>query len=454
MKLQDMELQDILASTQIIAFNPILKESVEIQIQYFMYLKMLMSHVGWNITQYTKAQIDFYEEKLCGEQELPKGKIEYSFDPRFCYIMPYDISIMFGFHQEIKNSDKTEMIVDKICIDFKLPKEDRAFLFKEFEAALGNQRAWSDVLKSRPIRGFKKYLNIVRKNITFILENPYYVLITATMSAGKSTLINSLVGKNISRMQNMACTSKIHTIISKSIEDGVTSEYDYNLSLNASREDLLSDNAENKSSKITVGTYFNGELAGDRIILLDSPGVNSSENIEHMKISYQIIKAKSYQLILYVLNATQLGTTDEEYHLQTVKEYLGHTKIIFVMNKVDQLMSEEENLLDVIERQRKFLISKGFKKPIICPVSSRAAYLAKKSKQEDLSRLERYEIENYMDKFERQSLSDYYEKLLNCSSIVTDNELDALLVNCGITYLEKIIDNIYNGGKIYGSSIC
>ena len=252
----------------------------------------------------------------------------------------------------------------------------------------------------------------------------------------------------------MACTSKIHTIVSKPMEDGVTSEYDHDLSLDASREDLLSDNVDNKSSKITVGTYFNSELAGKRIILFDSPGVNSSENIEHTEISQQIIKSRRYKLMMYVLNATQLGTTDEEHHLEIVKERLGRAKIIFIMNKVDQLISEDDSFLDSIEGQRKFLISKGFKNPIICPVSSRAAYLVKKNKQEELSRLERREMENYMDKFEQQSLSEYYEKQLKCSPISTDNETDALFANCGFAYFEKIIANIHDGGKKYGSSIC
>ena len=142
------------------------------------------------------------------------------------------------------------------------------------------------------------------------------------MSAGKSTLINSLVGKNISLMQNMACTSKIHTIISKPIEDGVSSEYDHDLSMDASKEDLLSDNEDNKSYKITVGTFFNGELGGKRIILFDSPGVNSSENVEHTEISQRMIKSRKYHLMIYVLNSTQLGTTDEEHHLEVVKQRL------------------------------------------------------------------------------------------------------------------------------------
>lgn len=449
-----MKQQDIFASTQIITFNPILNESAEIRIQYFMYLKRLIHLVRWDKRKYTKAQISFYKSKLCEEQEPPKGTITYSFDSRFCYLLPYDLSIMLGFHPKVTTSEKTKIIVDKIITDFVLPKEHSEFLLKEFEAALGNQMSWEDVLNSKQIRGFKRYLNLVRKNISFVTKKPYNILISATMSAGKSTLINALVGKNVSLMQNMACTSKIHTIISKPMEDGVTSEYDHDLSLNASREDLLSDNDDNKSSKITVGTYFNSELAGKRIILFDSPGVNSSENIEHTEISHQIIKSRRYQLMLYILNSTQLGTTDEEHHLEIVKERLGRAKIIFILNKADQLVSEDDSILNSIEGQRDFLISKGFKNPIICPVSSRAAYLVKKSKHEDLSRLEQREMENYMDKFEQQSLSEYYEKQFKCSPITADNETDALFVNCGFAYLEKIIANIHDGGKIYGSGIC
>lgn len=445
-----MKQQDIFSSAQILTFNPILNESADLRIKYYKYLKRILHLVRWDKRKYTKAQINFYKEKLCDSKELSKGAMDYNFDSRFCYLLPYDLTIMLGFHPKVTKSDKTKIIINAITSDFSLSKAQSEFLLKEFEAAMGNQVAWEEVLKSKYIRGFKKYLNLVRINIKFVTTKPYNILITATMSAGKSTLINSLVGKNVTRMQNMACTSKLHTIVSKSLEDGVTSEYDHELSLNASSDDLLSDNIDNLSAKITVGTYFNSELAGNRIVLIDSPGVNSSENIEHTEISQKIIKSKRYNLMLYVLNATQLGTTDEEHHLEIVKNCLGRTKIIFIMNKVDQLISEDDNFLDAIERQRNFLIAKGFKNPIICPVSSRAAYLAQKSKQKALSRLEQRELENYIDKFEQQSLSEYYEHQLRCTLIDTDtdNEINSLCGNCGFSYLEKIIVNIiHNGGK-------
>ena len=449
-----MKQQDIFASTQIIAFNPILKETTEIRTQYFTYLRRLIRVVRWDKSKYTKAQIKFYKDTLCGEQTGPTHIKNITFDTRFCYLLPYDLVAMLAFHSKISNSEKIKTIIDKIVSDFNLPKEHAEFFALEFEAALGSLSAWENVLSSNLTKGFKRYLKLVQQNINFIKMKPYNILITATMSAGKSTLINSLIGKNISLMQNMACTSKIHTIISKPLEDGVSSEYDHDLSMAASIEDLLSDNEDNKSYKITVGTYFNGELGGKRIVLFDSPGVNSSENVEHTEISQRMIKSRKYRLMIYVLNATQLGTTDEEYHLEMVRQRLGRAKIIFVMNKADKLISEDDNFLASIDGQRKFLISKGFKDPLICPISCRAAYLVKKSKTEKLSRIERSEMENFMDKFEVQRLSNYYEETLGWPHISTNNEVDALFVNCGFAHFEKIIADLYNGGKVNGTGIC
>ena len=65
------------------------------------------------------------------------------------------------------------------------------------------------------------------------------VLITAGMSSGKSTLINALIGKKISRTQNDACTAKIHYIYNKPYEDGFSGEWESVLDMNANEETLM-----------------------------------------------------------------------------------------------------------------------------------------------------------------------------------------------------------------------
>lgn len=70
-------------------------------------------------------------------------------------------------------------------------------------------------------------------NRKFITNEPIKVIITANMSAGKSTLLNALVGKKVNKTQNDACTAKIHKIVNKPFEDNLCYELDYLLDLDA-----------------------------------------------------------------------------------------------------------------------------------------------------------------------------------------------------------------------------
>ena len=83
-----------------------------------------------------------------------------------------------------------------------------------------------------------------RENLAYLRRPTRTILLTANMSAGKSTLLNALVGKQISKTQNAACTAKCHYIYSKAFEDGFNYEYDYLLDLNADQETLMNDNSD------------------------------------------------------------------------------------------------------------------------------------------------------------------------------------------------------------------
>lgn len=432
-------LQDILAASQIICVNPVMQKETDYKICYYTYLKSLVRTMVSTKGKYVRAQLAFYKARLCGENSIPEKVQPSLLEQADCLLMPFDIVSIFGIQTLEKRHDRIEALVDKMGCDFSLSKEQRMLLYATFEAACGKRDAWQQVMEYERPEVYADYLQKVRKNMEFVSTPPCHVLVTANMSAGKSTLINALVGKNINLTQNLACTSKIHKIVSKPFEDGVISEDDHLLSFSASKEDLLSDNEQNKTGKITVGTYFAGELAGKRLVLLDSPGVNSSENSEHTATTHRMIQSGKYQLLIYVMNATQLATTDEAVHLKYVKDRLGRRKILFVINKADQLLSEDEDIRNIISNQKHFLESLGYKKPIICPVSAGAAYLARKESQEPLSRWERRELENLMYKFECNSFANYYETVLKCDPISCENESQSLLRNSGFLYLEKLI---------------
>lgn len=142
------------------------------------------------------------------------------------------------------------------------------------------------------------------------------------MSAGKSTLLNALIGKKVNKTQNKVCTSKIHRIVNKPFEDGLSYELDYLLELDADYQTLMDDNVDNQSDEITVGTYFRtiGTLP-KRIWLIDTPGVNSSRNVEHRKLAEESICDRSVDLLIYLLNGNNIGTDDDHRHLLFILEH-------------------------------------------------------------------------------------------------------------------------------------
>ena len=55
-----------------------------------------------------------------------------------------------------------------------------------------NSRKINDLLKKISLEPEMKYVEKIKENLLFKEKRPYGIMITATMSAGKSTLINSL----------------------------------------------------------------------------------------------------------------------------------------------------------------------------------------------------------------------------------------------------------------------
>lgn len=282
-------------------------------------------------------------------------------------------------------------------------------------------------------------------NWRFIETNPCKILVTATMSAGKSTFINALTGESVCLSQSLACTDKVYPIISKPIDTEVDFGYD-----GALKEGL--DNEKKKAAKIV---YFNSELGGQRMVVYDSPGVNYSEDSKHKKITDKIIRTGDHQLLIYLMNATQLGTNDDEKHLEYVRKYIGGKTVLFVINKVDAFNEEEEEVEAIVLKQVAYLKSKGFQNPLVCPVSAKAGFLAKKSQKEALSRLERRELNCMEDKFAQMKLADYYHKYYPSIKIEdSENEDRQLLKTCGMSYIETIIKTFFKGGSVNGTSIC
>lgn len=431
-----------LAMGQIIRMNPIIYDSDETKQEYIKRLKDYLKAVSWNRSKFVSAELDAYE-KIIIENESHDKQHDISF---YRYFILMDLMQVMAYDFKPTGDEKLKKIRSLYENDFA--NADEKIVNQLFKIASKPEKKIKEIIKSKKLDIEKEYLEALYKNVRFKKSEPVGIMVTATMSAGKSTFINALVGKYICLSQNMACTSKIHCIVNKAFEDGLSAEYDHDLVLTAGKEELLNDNELNSSDKIVVSTNFIGSLSDQRLIVNDSPGVNYSGDAEHKQITDRLIKEKNYNLLIYVMNATQLSTNDEDEHLEFVKSTIGRTPIIFILNKIDSYNLEEEDVVATIGRQIEYLKKKGFKNPIVCPISARAGYLSKQITSMSLSRSEERELYNFIDKFEQMRLVDYYEK--HFPKIVVEDkerEEEQLLKTCGLAHVEQIIKECIKGGK-------
>lgn len=439
-----MLIQSLIAGSQMISFNPILNENTLAKNHYGNalkgFLELYKHHTNrfWN--RWEIEEENLYKQLLLFPQETTAAKFASSFNGALYFLT--DIAALTGYDPYIFLSDKMDVLFSRITKHFN--KKEKLF-FESLRYALGyalsgDFQRWS-WLENRPLYApIKNYLDMVANNIKFINQTPFKILVTATMSAGKSTFINALVGTKICRSQNMACTAKIHNIIAKPYDDGYISKIDSDLILNADEKTLLEDNPQNVSDKIHVATHFNSELSGVRTILQDSPGVNASEHEEHKNITEQAIERNKFDLLIYVMNTTQLFTEDENAHIDFIKETCQHNKVIFVVNKIDMIDPDEENILAIMEGVRNYVIQKGFENPIICPASSLAGFLVKNFRLQKLNRIDERRLYNLVDKFAKMNLVDYYQKYFKFVKFQPQNsEEEQLLNTSGFSGVEKII---------------
>lgn len=283
-------------------------------------------------------------------------------------------------------------------------------------------------------------------NREYVENEPIKIIITANMSAGKSTLLNALVGKKVNKTQNDACTAKIHNILNKPFEDGLCYELDYLLELDADYETLMDDNTDNQSPEITVGTHFRTAGANSkRTWFIDTPGVNSSQNVEHKLLTEKVICNTNADLLIYLLNGENIGTDDDRRHLLFVLEHY-HGKILFVVNKLDRFRKKEDSIDETLKTVIEDLMCIGFESPNVVPVSSYAAYLAKKNIfSEPLDEDEQDEFERMSRKMKKPEyqLDRYYpEEIKTTVAIESDDENHQLLLHSGILHLERIINSM------------
>jgi GTPase Era involved in 16S rRNA processing len=224
------------------------------------------------------------------------------------------------------------------------------------------------------------------KNFEKALSSDFEIAVIATMSSGKSTLINSLLGRELMPSKQAACTATIASI--KNVpgqreftgrcydQDGL--EIEPLQPLDSERMKEFNNNEDVSHIEIEGNIPYISSRRMN-LILVDTPGPNNSRNSAHKDHTYRIIKNESKPLVLYVLNSTQLSTDDDNNLLSIVAEQMksggkqSKDRFIFAVNKIDLFDPERETIVDTLKDVKDYLEDKGILNPNIFPVSAETA---------------------------------------------------------------------------------
>ena len=251
-------------------------------------------------------------------------------------------------------------------------------------------------------------LNTQIENIKALENNQYAplnVVIVGEVKSGKSSLLNALLGKEISEVDVLEATSSIIEVV-----------YDENDDVNKLEE----------LTRISLNLDYL-----KKINIVDTPGLKSiTENNEKKTIDY----IKYADLILFVIDGSHLGQEDTIEALDLLSEY--NKPIIGVINKCDLLSENRSEILDYISSEYGIYIDRFFM------ISAYLEYQHRMS-QQTIAKSTDIMISNYTELRENfKKLTDYIDCIHKNSNKVKDKSIKTSIE--GIIQKDIIVHNDYN----------
>ena len=244
----------------------------------------------------------------------------------------------------------------------------------------------------------------IRKNFEDAVNSEFRIVIVATMSSGKSTLINSMMGRDLLPAISQASTAVITEIKDNdNIDRFVLNAFDKNGKQVAVNEPATSeriselnymkdpDDPEKKASFIRriklEGPVPNLPSDNLNTVFVDTPGGNNAQNDEHEELMDNAIGDENKSIVLFVFEASQLTTNDSDKILSKIAEAMkksnngkqSRDRFIFVANKMDTVDVAKEPYEAIIENSIIPMLEEyGITEPNLFLVSAQTAKLIRK----------------------------------------------------------------------------
>ena len=281
----------------------------------------------------------------------------------------------------------------------------------------------------------------------------FCINVVATMSAGKSTLINALLGKKLMPMAQMATTATIVRIIASN------SEYFSAIAKNQKDEEVAREenisyetmkawNSDERISSIDIyGPIPCVNNVGMRLVLIDTPGPNNSRDERHKAMTYGMLESSEKSLVLFVIDATAEGTDDESALMDYVSECMknggkqSRDRYIFAVNKLDTYDPENDSVAEVLAAVKKTLDKRDIVEPNLFPA---AALPCLQIRDKEIKKRELRSYESLIEESDEFKFDEYYQlNHLPVSSRIrlenSNNEYSEIELHTGIPSIEEAI---------------
>lgn len=316
---------------------------------------------------------------------------------------------------------------------------------------------FDEIQKTSPFESLKD--DDMKNHFKKVTSDDFEIAVVATMSSGKSTLINAMLGKDLLPARNEATTAVITKIYDednaksfkakvKNHDGKVIKSYEFFTfkEMNEVNNQSNDENLKTKPASVEIwGDIVGVDSNSMRLVLIDTPGPNNSQNNNHKDLTYSLLHKEDKPMILYVFNATQMKSNDDNQLLSYVAKAMKESgrqsqeRFIFVLNKVDEYdFEKEKSMEEIIEDVKDYLKKHEIYKPRIFPVSALMAKLIRQNLNGDeITGKEQRLLRNCEDFVKEESM--HFEKYAPLSEYSKKEQDRILQESKGNTYKEALV---------------
>ena len=288
-----------------------------------------------------------------------------------------------------------------------------------------------------------------------------HLAVVATMSSGKTTLVNAMIGRDLLPTGNLATTAQVTRVLDV---DGMPDATGRALDREGREvhgggvdsETLAEWNRDQRVERINVDldlTWIDN-TSQLRLVLYDTPGPNYVGDPRHREQLDRLLIGDgpdSPDLALYVMDYTRMLRVEDHDLLSRVLERTRRADLVpddfflFAVNRIDRLDVKNDGALDEsTDRHARYLEEEfGFSLPRVHPVSGLAAVHARRLYDgETLDEEDRMDLDACTSRLKRVSLPWTWRR---CLTWLTATNGDArlgsdLLLKSGLPLLQRRIE--------------